>query len=164
MGDGASVRIAVITVEGVLSETDNLRSSPPTKLGRDFFNSLKAAYRIVLLSNQPDNGAARAWLKKEGFKGFAMVLCYPVSTLPSLTGWKVNQVREMLGDGWDIAMVIDTDEHVHQAVLQEGVPSILVSYPRMARPGKLPETPGPLRSWDQITATVEEQNLLEQGG
>jgi hypothetical protein len=157
------VRIIVITIEGVLSETDDLLSSPPTKEGRDLYNALKGPYRVILFSNGDDHAVAKEWLKKEGFKGYAMLLCYPLAAL-ALTGWKISQVRMMLGDGWDIAMVIDTDRQVHQAMLDEGVASVLVSYPGMARPGRLPESPGPLRPWDEIAATVEERNMLQQGG
>ena len=159
------MRIAVVTIEGVLSETSYLLSSPPTKLGKDLFDALKGPYRLVMFSNNPEKEMARSWLRKEGFKGWAMLMCYPATTwVGDMTSWKVTQIREMLGDGWDIAMVLDTDRNLQLALLDEGVATLLVSYPTMPHPGRLPETPGPLRPWSEIAANVEEKNLLEQGG
>jgi hypothetical protein len=159
------VRIVIITIEGVLSETVHLKTSPPTKLGKDLFDALKGPYRVILLSNGSDGDLARYWLRKEGFKGWAMVLSYPHDSVMDLSSWKVSSVREMLGDGWDIAFVMDNDSYVHRAMLDQGVPSMMVSYPAMSdRPGKLPADPGPIRAWDEIAGRVEEQNLLKQEG
>jgi len=157
-------RIAVITIEGVLAETDDLMTTPPTKLGKDLYDGLRATYRVILFSNQSDKELARYWLRKEGFKGWAMIMAYPSTWVGNEMGWKVSSVREMLGDGWDVGVVIDCDHRTQRAMLDEGIASMLVSYPAMARPGKLPESPGPLRPWSEIAATVEDRNLLKQEG
>jgi hypothetical protein len=158
------MKIAIVNIEGVLAETSNLLSSPPTKLAKDFYKAMKESYRVVLFSDQSDNALARSWLKKEGFWGFSMLMCRPENSAMTVPEWKINCLRGMLGDGWDIAMMVDSSRYLHEAVLAEGVAAMMVSYPTMARPGKLPENPGPVRSWDTIAATVEEANLLEQGG
>ena len=158
-------RIAIVAVEGVLAETPDLKATPPNKTGKALYDALKPEHRIVLLSENTDYDLVRFWLRKEGFNGYALMRSYPSTSVMDKPTWKVSVIREMLGDGWDIAMVIDTNEDVSRRCVHEGVPSLTVSYPAMAvRPGRLPETPPPLRSWESVTAKVEEQNLLEQGG
>ena len=156
------MRIAVVALEGVLSETTNLKNSPPTVNGKALFDCLKGEYRVILLSTQPDFDLARYWLKKEHFTQWSMCLCYkPGLFAPPM--WKVSAIRDMLADGWEVGMAIDTDELVCAELRTLGVTTMLVSYPTM-RSGRLPEDPGPLRSWDEIEARVESKNLLEQGG
>jgi hypothetical protein len=158
------VRIVVITIEGVLTEAPaDLKVVQPRKMARDLYNGLRTNHRIILLSNQSDNDLARYWLRKEGFVNYAVLMCYPATSVSGVVGWKVNTMREMLGDGWDVGLFVDTSAPACGAILSEGVPVMLVSYPSI-RPGRLPETPGPPRSWDDIAATVEAKNLLEQGG
>jgi hypothetical protein len=156
------MRIAVLPIEGVLSETDNLLNSPPTPMGRQLFKALKTEYRVILTSIQPDFDVARMWLKKEHFTQWSMILCYTPGIF-SQSMWKVQMVRDMLAEGWDVGMVYDADQRVTEELQALGVITMLVSYPTI-RPGRIPEDPGPLRPWGDIEARVESSNLLEQGG
>lgn len=157
------MRIAVVSVEGVLSENENLRTSPPTAIGRSIFECLKAEYRVVLLSGQPEHDLAQYWLKKEHFSRWSMLLAYDRDSMYPPGMWKVHKVREFLADGWDLSLVVESDTQVVEELQRLGVVTMQVSYPT-TRPGRIPTDPGPLRSWESIEARVETKNLLEQEG
>lgn len=155
------MKVAVITIEGVLSETPNLLVSPPAKNGKLLYDALRTQYRVVLLSLYVDASIPRQWLKREGFAGFGSLMCY--KNIFQASAWRVNAVRELLGDGFDIGLFIDCDEYVTRSVSSQGVPVMLMTYP-VTRPGMVADAPGKVRPWDEIAANLETKNLLEQGG
>lgn len=155
------MRVAVITIEGVLSETNNLLVSPPAKNGKALYDGLRSQYRVILLSLYEDRSIPQQWLRREGFSGFGSLMCY--NRIFQSSAWRINAIRELLSDGFDVGLFIDTDDYVTRGVSGEGVPVMLMTYP-VTHPGMIADAPGKLRPWDEITAKLEDKNLLEQEG
>jgi len=118
--------ITVLTVEGVLSQTDDLKTSQPTSWARQLYLSLKHEYRLILLTGG-DEELTRWWLDREFMNDFAL-LC-PYIALMSYPDWRVDQIRQMLADGYEIGMVYDPDDQVIHSVNKLGVPGMRVSPP-----------------------------------
>ena len=137
--------VAVITVEGVLSQTSDFKSSQPTKWGMQLYQALKHEYRVILLSGA-DEAETRWWLSKEFFDDFSLLSTYvPLMSYPQ---WRIDQVRQMLADGWEFGVVYDTDDEVIHGVNQLGVPGMRVS-PPLQRTGWRDHTTE-VRAWGDV--------------
>lgn len=118
--------VAVLPIEGVLSQTADLKTSQPTKWASLLYDALKREYRLILFSGA-DEAETRWWLGKEFFDDFSLLVSY-VPTM-SYSDWKIDQVRQMLADGWEFGLVYDTDDRVIHEVNQLGVAGMRVSPP-----------------------------------
>ena len=123
--------VAVLTVEGVLSQTDDLKTSQPTSWARQVYMALKHEYRLILLT-KADDELARWWLDREFMGDFALLNQYVA--LMAYPDWRIDQVRQLLADGYEVSMVYDTDDHVIHGVNKLGVPGMRVS-PALQRTG-----------------------------
>jgi hypothetical protein len=118
--------VAVITVEGVLSQHDDLKTSQPTAWANQLYQALKHEYRVILFC-RADEPEARWWLSKEFFDDFSLLV--PYVPLMSYPAWRVDQVRQFLADGYEFGLVYDTDDQVIHEVNNLGVPGMRVSPP-----------------------------------
>ena len=123
--------IAILSIEGVLAQTDDLKTSQPTSWARQLYRALKSEYRLILLT-QADEELARWWLDKEFMSDFALISTYVA--LMSYPDWKVDQVRQFLADNFEVGMVYDDDDQVIHGVNKLGVPGMRVS-PALQRTG-----------------------------
>lgn len=137
--------VAIIAVEGVLSMTDDLKTSQPTPWARQLYQALKHEYRVILLT-KAEEPEARWWLSKEFFNDYAILSSY-VAFMP-YPEWRVDQVREMLADGYEIGMVYDTEDVVIHGVNLLGVPGMRVS-PASQRTGWRDHTTE-VRAWGDV--------------
>jgi hypothetical protein len=153
--------LVVLSIEGVLSKSPDLRTEPPSIVGKVLFESLKDRHRVLLLSVGNDVELVRSWLLKERFKNYASVQCMPKNTALSVPAWKASVVREMLSEGWDIAMFIDSDPKAVQSVFLEGVPSLLVASPQYARPEWRPDSERHIKPWDDLVSIIEKESLAK---
>lgn len=152
--------LAIINLEGVLVDGQDLKSSPPTKHGRLLYDALKGQYQALILSTDPSHELARAWLKREGVTGFGSVFCRPTNTLLSPVDWKVSKIREMQAEGWPVMLYVDSDPESIRAAFMEGVTTMLVASPRYARPEWRPDGERSIRPWDSLVDTLEAEHLL----
>jgi hypothetical protein len=137
--------IAVITVEGVLSQTDDYKTTQPTPWARQLYDALKREYRLILLTGA-DEELARYFLEREFITDFALLQPY-VALMP-YPDWRIDQVRQFLADGYEIAMMYDTDDRVLYEVNQLGVPGMRVS-PASRRSGWRDHTTE-VRPWGDV--------------
>jgi len=137
--------VAVITVEGVLSQTPDYKTSQPTPWARQLYQALKSEYRLILLSGGSDE-ETRWWLNKEFMGDFSLLV--PYVALMSYSDWRIDQVRQMLADGWEFGVVYDTDDRVIHEVNQLGVPGMRVS-PASQRSGWRDHTTE-VRAWGDV--------------
>lgn len=153
--------IAIVSMEGVLVEGPDLKSSPPTKNGRVFYEALKSQYQILLLSTDPSQELARSWLKREHISGFGSVFCRPSNTILSPVDWKAAKIREMQAEGWPVMLYVDADPAAVKAAFLEGVPTALITTPRYSRPEWRPDSERNIKPWDSLVDTIEEEHLLK---
>jgi hypothetical protein len=137
--------VAVITIEGVLAQTSDLKTAVPTPWARQLYQALKHEYRVILLSGA-DEGETRWWLSKEFISDFSLLV--PYVPLMSYAEWRIDQVRQMLADGWEFGLVYDTDDEVIHGVNQLGVPGMRVS-PALQRSGWRDHTTE-VRAWGDV--------------
>ncbi len=137
--------VAVLPIEGVLAQTPDLKTSQPTAWGGQLYRALKHEYRLILLSGS-DEDETRWWLSKEFFDDFSLLATYvPLMSYPD---WRIDQVRQMLADGWEFGVVYDTDDRVIHEVNQLGVPGMRVS-PATQRSGWRDHTTE-VRAWGDV--------------
>lgn len=141
--------IAVMTVEGVLAQGDDLRNAPPTKWARALYDGARSQFRMIAFT-AADPDLAEWWLKREFLNDWAAVMTQePYLEYPA---WKVKQVEEFLAEGWDIGWVMDVDQQVLSSVNELGVLTLTVSYPAN-RVGWKAHSSEP-RSWADVSGTL----------
>ena len=141
--------IAIIPIEGVLANGEDLRTAPPTKWGRAFYEGLVVNFRTIAFT-QADPEIAAWWLKRETITGWAAVMTQePYLDYPD---WKVRQVQDFLAEGWEVGIMLDTDPEVLERVSELGVLTLKVSYPSMRTGWKQHETSP--RPWNDVSSTL----------
>lgn len=156
-----SSNYVVMTIEGVLTETHDLKSTLPSQSGRLLYENLIQGYAVILLTHH-DRELVDTWLRKEGIKGFATVLSFAsTSTAMSLNGWKAYQVRSFIQTGTPVSWFVDTDPEAIALVFTEGVATLLVSSPYYTRPEFRPDVTRHVRKWDELVTTIEHEKLLK---
>lgn len=153
--------LAVVCLEGLLVDGTDLKSSPPTRHGRLFYEALRSQYQILIVSCDPSTELARAWLKREHVVGYSTVYCRPSNTILSPVDWKVSRIREMQSEGWPVGLYVDSDPSSVRAAFLEGVPTVLVTSPRYGRPEWRPDAERGIKPWDALVDTMEQEHLLK---
>jgi hypothetical protein len=144
--------IAVIAVECVLSEHQDLHTSPPTKWGKPLYEALRSQFRMTCLTSNPRD-LAEYWMRREGITGRSGLLAWPdQGKAHALTQWKFLQVKDFLAEGWEIAFYVDADPLAIKAASELGVRTLLVSYPPI---GFHADYGGPPRAWDEVVEAIE---------
>jgi hypothetical protein len=143
--------IAVVTIEGVLSAGDDLRNSPPTKWAKPLYDGMRSQFNVLLLS-KAEHEIARWWLRREGLASYSQILCWR-DGLYTWPEWRVDQVRGILADGWEISFLLDHDPEVLASVGGLGVITLTVSYPTNSVGWRDPATTAP-RPWSDVVDTV----------
>lgn len=150
----------VMAIEGVLVESQDLKTGLPSQSGHMLYNTLVQSYSVVLVTHH-DAELVDTWLRKEGIKGFATVFNYSASsTAMSLSSWKAYQVRHLLQSGSAVAWFIDTDPSAIAEVYVEGVPTMMLSHPYFTRPEFRPDADRQVRPWNDLVTTIETEQLL----
>ena len=118
--------IAMISVEGVLAQGEDLKTAAPQKWARPLYDGIRSQFRTIALTRATED-IARWWLIREGFGHWSAVL--PWNQLMSFEDWKVDQVREFLANGWDMSFYLDSDVDTCQRVQALGVLTLSVGTP-----------------------------------
>ena len=140
----------LVTVEGVLTQGDNLKTAMPLKLARPFYDGLRSQFRMIALT-KADQEIARWWLKREHFANWSAVLSW--SQAMTWEDWRVDVVRDFLANAWEVSYYIDSSPVVANLVSELGVTALVPWYPAH-RLGWQPEE-SVRRSWEQVVDTVE---------
>jgi hypothetical protein len=141
--------IAVITIEGVLAQGDDLRKAPPTKWGRALYEGLALNFRTIAFT-KADPDIAQWWLKREMLTGWAGVMSH--EKYLDWPNWKVEQIRSFLAEGWEVGLMLDTDLEVLHRVNELGVLTLTVTYPAM-KVGWRSHEVSP-RPWADVSGTL----------
>jgi hypothetical protein len=142
--------ICVVSVEGVLAQQPNLGEAQPTRWARPLYDSLHTQYRMIAFTSNPLE-LAEFWLRREMLRDWAGVMTMPDAYI-NYSEWKVKQVEEFLSEGWEVGMMIDTNEHVLERISLLGVMTMLLSYPTN-RVGWRDTTPE-IRAWTDVVSDL----------
>jgi hypothetical protein len=145
--------VVLITVEGVLSNGDDLRNSQPTKQARQLYDGLRSQNNVIILTRATEE-IARWWLKREYLLNWSTVKSYPPTSAFTYDQWRIDQLREMLAVGFEVFAFVDASPAVVEDAVKIGVLGFTVSYPHM--PVGWREVGAP-RSWSSVAATVDAQ-------
>jgi hypothetical protein len=142
--------IAVIPIEGVLSRGHDLKSAQPQRWARTLFDALHSQYRMIGLT-QADSDLADWWLRREMLRDWAGVMSQP-DAFKSTEEWKVHQVEEFLAEGWEVGVMVDTDQDVLTEVGRLGVVTMFLRYPANKVGWRDPDQP--LRGWEDVVQSL----------
>jgi hypothetical protein len=143
--------MALVTVEGVLTKSDDLRSAMPTKWAKALYDGLRSQANIVVLT-RADTSVAQWWLKREHLNGWSGIHVYPLGSNTTWEHWRLDKLRGFLAEGWEVFAFVDGSLDLIEAARDMGVMGIYIAYPSM--PPGWQETTAP-RAWTDIVATVE---------
>ena len=144
--------IALITIEGVLAAGEDLRTAPPFRWAKPMYDALRTQWRTIALT-RADHELARWWLNREMLPGWSSVHAW--NTPMSYEDWRVDQVRDFLANGFDLAFLLDNDRDVTTVVQSMGVLTLSIG-PPLVHPGWRPEDHH-YRAWTTISDTLETQ-------
>lgn len=143
------MKIALICVEGVLAQGQDLRSAQPQKWSIPLYTALRSQYRTCALT-RADQELARWWLRKEGFPDWSAVLSW--NGVAEYEDWVVDQVREFLANGWELAFLLTNDVSVSHRANDLGVLTLSIGSPTRLPGWKAEdETYTP---WDQLESRI----------
>lgn len=140
----------MITIEGVLSEGPDLKSSAPHKWSKPLYEALHTSYRTVALSSN-DQAITRWWLRREHFADWSAVLCS--NGVMSYEDWRIDQIRDFQANGWEIAFLLDPDPDVAIIAQSMGVLTLKLGRP-LHPPGWKPDDQA-FRPWVEVADTLE---------
>jgi hypothetical protein len=138
------MKIALIDVEGVLAQGD-LRSAPPQKWAIPLYGAIRSQFRTVALTRGVQD-LARDWLRKEGFPDWSAVIAW--NTSMAYKDWVLDQVREFLANGWEVAFLITLDDEISRRAMDLGVLTLTIGVP-MRLPGWKSEDEG-FTPWNKL--------------
>lgn len=156
-----SSNLVVMVIEGVLVESQDLKTGLPSQPGHMLYDNLRQGYSIVLLTHH-ERDLVDTWLRKEGIQGYATVMSYAASAgVLSLSAWKATQVRTFRQNDSSVAWFVDTDPSAIEAVYLEGVATMMLSNPHFTRPEFRPDAERHIRPWNQLVTTIETERLIK---
>lgn len=139
--------ITIISIENVLARGEDLKTAQPTKQAKALYDGLRSQNRTIGFT-RADSVIANWWLKREHLNEWSNVLCYPDTTVFTWDQWRIDQIRSLLSEGWEIFAYVDTNSYVTDEVREMGVPTLCVGYPHMP--------PG----WKEVSAPREWANVV----
>src|SRR5262245_48263408 len=113
---------------------------------------MRSQFNVVLFT-RADHEIARWWLRREALASYSQVLCWQegVFDYPS---WRIDQMRQILADGWEVGFYLDANPDVIKTVGDMGVITLTVAYPGMHVGWRASTTTVP-RAWSEVVDTVE---------
>jgi hypothetical protein len=139
--------MALVTIEGVLTKSDDLRNAMPTKWAKALYDGLRSQANIIALTRS-SHEIASWWLKREHLNGWSGIHVYP-STV-TWEHWRLDRLRQFLSEGWEIFAFVDGSLDLVEAAREMGVMGIYIAYPTM--PPGWHDTAAP-RAWTNIVSS-----------
>lgn len=139
--------IAVVCLEHVLVDGDDLKENTATRWGRPLYQALHSQFRIIGFT-AAEHEIARWWTRKESMSDWAALMSK--EDYLDYATWKVEQVRQFLAEGWEVGLVIDTDPAVLVGVNRLGVLGLTMTMP-MQRVGFRAQQAEP-QPWNELVS------------
>jgi hypothetical protein len=145
--------IAVVTVEGVLSQEPDLRTAKPTKWCKPLYEAMRSQFSVMLLTST-EHSIARWWFRQQAISQWSSLQIWPSKGLFDYAEWRIDQIRSYLADGWEISFYLDIDPYVLHKVGEMGLMTLSVSYPDKP-PGWRDVHQTTPRPWSRVVDTVD---------
>lgn len=142
--------ISLITVEGVLAQGEDLKNAAPQKWARPLYDGIRSQFRTIALTRAPEE-LARWWLNRERLTQWSGVLCW--NNPMSYEAWVVDQVREFLANGWDMAFLLTSNLEIATVAQGMGVLTLTVGTPVHPPGWRADDTS--FQPWDQLVDTLD---------
>jgi len=151
--------MVVITFDVLAQEGAELGARQPLIEGKKIWNMLFSAYegRICVLATGIENNKTpilMEWLKREGYRAGSIDLTYETSA-----DAKLERIRSIQAGYGRVEWFVDNDPSTIAKTLHEGIASLLVSSPRIARPewtdGRV------IKGWDELSKEINAQALAK---
>lgn len=119
-------QVILITIEGVLAGGPDLKKALPLKWAKPLYESLRSQYRTVALTRS-DTVLGRWWLNRQGLNDWSGVLAW--NSVLSYENWIVDQVRDFLANGWEVAFLVTSDPEIAKQANDLGVATLTFGTP-----------------------------------
>jgi hypothetical protein len=146
-------KLAIISIEGVLSQEADLRRSAPQKWAVPLYEAIRSQFRTMALTAAPEP-LARDWLRKENLSRWSGVKSW--NQVMSYEDWKVDTLRQFLADGFEVGFLLDVDYSVLMRAGHLGVLTMAMTPPHH-RPGWKSPDHG-FQPWAELVDTVEQSS------
>jgi hypothetical protein len=149
----------ILSFDVLAHEGEELGARQPIAENRILWNMLFNQYqgRICVLAMGIDKHKTpilMEWLKREGYKAGSLDITYETST-----DAKLERIRAIQAGIGRVSWFIDSDPSAVARAIHEGIPSLLVSVPSIARPEWL--TGRTIRGWDELSQEISAQALAK---
>ncbi|WP_274916965.1 hypothetical protein [Streptomyces sp. WZ-12] len=145
----------VITVEGILRNTDN---DALISTGSGIYHSFAAHHSVYLISDDADHDAARRWLRLHGLDRHMKVIQNRLTNeWRSTTQVRLDAVGQLSGTGAKVDLIIEPNPAITAELLALGYPIATITLPHFARPEWRPDYAQTPRPWDDLIAEARLQ-------
>lgn len=149
----------IVTYDVLALPAEELGARQPSKHGRTLWNMLFTKYngRICVLADgipKDKYPIVTEWLKREGYKAGSI----DFSQDTGLDN-RLDRVRAIYAGMGRVDWYIDVDPKMVALTLKEGIPSLLVSVPYIARPEWNQDKE--IKQWDSLIEEIDGQALLK---
>lgn len=145
--------IVVVSIENTFAQGPDLRTAAAYRSARPLYEVLKGGYQLIGLTTAPPD-IARWWLKREHMAEWSNLRFYDPRTTPlEYLDWKVDELREFLASGWEIAFYIDSDWTPLMKAIALGVSTLRIEHAQRVPGFRDPEEMTP-RAWSDVASTL----------
>lgn len=138
--------------------TGHLGDAQPVEGGGDIYRMLSATWRTVVLYTGLDTEEmVETWLRREGLRSHVGLLVHQAISAVHPITWKLQQVRTLRTEGNREILYVDVDPQAVAAVIRDGVPSVLLSFPAFISPDWHPDASKTPKPWDAVVHEIELQ-------
>ena len=146
----------ILTMDVLAYPAETIGQRQPIFESRRLWSALFETYngRILLVADKRDPlEHVQNWLKRENFKPSMIDLSFDNSSEA-----KIERARHLRAVHGNVHWFMDTNPDVVRQCLRDGIPSLLVAVPYVARPEWHYEKER--KSWDDLSAELDQQALL----
>ena len=149
----------IITLDVIAHSGDELGARQPVLESRKLWNMFFTQYqgRICVLGTGIEKSKTpilMEWLKREGFKAGSLDITHETDT-----DAKLERIRSIQAGYGRVDWVIDIDPSTIAKTIHEGVSSLLVSIPQIARP-EWQQSRG-IKGWGELSKELDAQALAK---
>jgi hypothetical protein len=143
----------ILSLDGVL----RAESGEPNRTGVLVYYALNSAHRVALITKD-DSANAKHWLNSHGIIGFDDLLDNSVD----LAGDDLKKRQFTLSrKKAPVELFVDSDPSMCAWVMEQGIPTLLVSNPSYLPIEHRPDAPSKVRKWSDIEESVNKVNIAK---
>jgi len=149
--------LAVVSIEHVLANGEDLRSIAAYRGSKLLYDALASQYHLIGLTAASEE-ISSWWLKRERMPKWARVYSAE-SWAENMTGmelneWKLMKIRSFLAEGWEVGFYLDWEHGPIRQVHEMGVTTITFNH-SLINPGWRDPALASPRPWESLASTVD---------